>query len=229
MEVDFTAFLSLNNREEVGLFWGWGVWTLHRGGLLQCRASVVSSTRRPFTATGNKHVWWLSSHACMTFFFLNWSQTRWEWLFAAFPQQLVRRCILGSILESEKNYLDALKRILEVGKCSAVQWLGNPLSKVCYYSLLSLLHQQYEKPLSQIEPRLLSDRKLKMTFYRVREILQCHFLFQIALASRVAEWDSLEMIGDVFVASVSPIFDSGCIHWMLFPWYFNILFLLNQF
>uniref|UniRef100_A0A674PIL0 Rho guanine nucleotide exchange factor 10 n=1 Tax=Takifugu rubripes TaxID=31033 RepID=A0A674PIL0_TAKRU len=90
-------------------------------------------------------------------------------------QQLVRRCILGSILESEKNYLDALKRILE----------------------------HYEKPLSQIEPRLLSDRKLKITFYRVREILQCHFLFQIALASRVAEWDSLEMIGDVFVASFS--------------------------
>ncbi|XP_072313311.1 rho guanine nucleotide exchange factor 10 isoform X2 [Eucyclogobius newberryi] len=90
-------------------------------------------------------------------------------------QQLVRRCILGSILESEKNYLEALKRILE----------------------------QYEKPLSQIEPRLLSDRKLKMIFYRVREILQCHFLFQIALASRVAEWDSLEMIGDVFVASFS--------------------------
>ncbi|CAB1448185.1 unnamed protein product [Pleuronectes platessa] len=90
-------------------------------------------------------------------------------------QQLVRRCILGSILESEKNYLEALKRILE----------------------------QYEKPLSQLEPRLLSDRKLKMTFYRVREILQCHFLFQIALASRVAEWDSLEMIGDVFVASFS--------------------------
>uniref|UniRef100_H3C3Z4 Rho guanine nucleotide exchange factor 10 n=1 Tax=Tetraodon nigroviridis TaxID=99883 RepID=H3C3Z4_TETNG len=90
-------------------------------------------------------------------------------------QQRVRRCILGSILESEKNYLEALKRILE----------------------------HYEKPLSQIEPRLLSDRKLKITFYRVREILQCHFLFQIALASRVSEWDSLEMIGDVFVASFS--------------------------
>ncbi|KAG7251115.1 hypothetical protein CRUP_035036, partial [Coryphaenoides rupestris] len=82
-------------------------------------------------------------------------------------QQLVRRCILGSILESEKNYLDALKRILEV------------------------------------EPRLLSDRKLKMIFHRVREILQCHFLFQIALASRVADWDNLEMIGDVFVASAA--------------------------
>uniref|UniRef100_A0A8C7TMR3 Rho guanine nucleotide exchange factor 10 n=1 Tax=Oncorhynchus mykiss TaxID=8022 RepID=A0A8C7TMR3_ONCMY len=99
-------------------------------------------------------------------------------------QQVVRRCILGSILESEKTYLDALKRILE----------------------------QYEKPLSEIEPRLLSDRKLKMTFYRIREILQCHALFQIALACRVAEWDSLEMIGDVFVASFSKsmVLDAYC-------------------
>ncbi|KAI1895821.1 hypothetical protein AGOR_G00110710 [Albula goreensis] len=90
-------------------------------------------------------------------------------------QQVVRRCILESILESEKNYLDALKRILE----------------------------HYERPLSEMDPRLLSERKLKMTFYRVREILQCHALFQIALASRVAEWDASEMIGDVFVASFS--------------------------
>lgn len=28
-------------------------------------------------------------------------------------------------------------------------------------------------------------------------------MFQIALASRLAEWDSSEMIGDLFVASVS--------------------------
>lgn len=28
-------------------------------------------------------------------------------------------------------------------------------------------------------------------------------MFQIALASRVSDWDSVEMIGDVFVASVS--------------------------
>ncbi|KAK1171485.1 hypothetical protein AOXY_G6322 [Acipenser oxyrinchus oxyrinchus] len=90
-------------------------------------------------------------------------------------QQVVRRYILGSILESEKNYLDALKRILE----------------------------QYEKPLSEMDPKLISDRKLKMMFYRIKELLQCHSLFQIALASRVAEWDSSEMIGDVFVASFS--------------------------
>ncbi|XP_021489262.1 rho guanine nucleotide exchange factor 10 isoform X3 [Meriones unguiculatus] len=90
-------------------------------------------------------------------------------------QQVVRRYILGSIVESEKNYVDALRRILE----------------------------QYEKPLSEMEPRLLSDRKLKMVFYRVKEILQCHSMFQIALASRVSEWDAVETIGDVFVASFS--------------------------
>lgn len=53
-----------------------------------------------------------------------------------------------------------------------------------------------------MEPKFLSERKLKTVFYRVKEILQCHSLFQIALASRVSEWDSVEMIGDVFVASV---------------------------
>lgn len=31
-----------------------------------------------------------------------------------FPQQVVRRYILGSVVDSEKNYVDALKRILEV-------------------------------------------------------------------------------------------------------------------
>ncbi|XP_072912869.1 rho guanine nucleotide exchange factor 10 isoform X3 [Hemitrygon akajei] len=90
-------------------------------------------------------------------------------------QQVIRRYILGSIVESEKNYMDALKRILE----------------------------QYMKPLSEMDPKLISERKLKMVFYRIKEILQCHSLFQIALASRVTEWDAVEMIGDVFVASFS--------------------------
>lgn len=39
-----------------------------------------------------------------------------------FDPQLVRRCILGSILESEKNYLDSLKRILEVCEYSCGDW-----------------------------------------------------------------------------------------------------------
>nr|XP_045735531.1 rho guanine nucleotide exchange factor 10 isoform X1 [Mirounga angustirostris]XP_054364522.1 rho guanine nucleotide exchange factor 10 isoform X1 [Mirounga angustirostris]XP_054364523.1 rho guanine nucleotide exchange factor 10 isoform X1 [Mirounga angustirostris] len=90
-------------------------------------------------------------------------------------QQVVRRYILGSVVDSEKNYVDALKRILE----------------------------QYEKPLSEMEPKILSERKLKVVFYRIKELLQCHGMFQIALASRVADWDSVETIGDVFVASFS--------------------------
>ncbi|XP_019524290.1 PREDICTED: rho guanine nucleotide exchange factor 10 isoform X3 [Hipposideros armiger] len=90
-------------------------------------------------------------------------------------QQVVRRYILGSIVDSEKKYVEALTRILE----------------------------QYERPLCEMEPKVLSDRKLKVVFRRVKEVLQCHCMFQIALASRVAEWDSVEMIGDVFVASFS--------------------------
>lgn len=74
-----------------------------------------------------------------------------------------------------------------------------------FYFPLTCLAQQYEKPLSELEPRILSQRKLKMVFYRIKEILQCHSLFQIALASRVAEWDAVETIGDVFVASVTQL------------------------
>ncbi|ELK10066.1 Rho guanine nucleotide exchange factor 10 [Pteropus alecto] len=90
-------------------------------------------------------------------------------------QQVARRYILASIVDSEKNYIDSLTGILE----------------------------QYERPLSEMEPKLLSERKLKVAFRRLRGVLQCHRLFQIALASRVAEWDAVEMIGDVLVASFS--------------------------
>uniref|UniRef100_A0A8C9W583 Rho guanine nucleotide exchange factor 10 like n=1 Tax=Scleropages formosus TaxID=113540 RepID=A0A8C9W583_SCLFO len=90
-------------------------------------------------------------------------------------QQIVRRHILGSILQSERSYLDSLKRIL----------------------------QEYQRPLLEAEPRILSPKKTRLIFHRLPEILQCHSMFQIALASRVAEWDSNEMIGDLFVASFS--------------------------
>eukprot|EP00062_Callorhinchus_milii_P012687 gi/632960267/ref/XP_007896095.1/ PREDICTED: rho guanine nucleotide exchange factor 10-like protein [Callorhinchus milii] len=91
------------------------------------------------------------------------------------PQQIVRRHIMNSIVHSERSYVDSLKRIM----------------------------QEYKKPLLETEPRLLSVRKVRMVFYRLREVLQCHCMFQIALASRVAEWDATEKIGDLFVASFS--------------------------
>ncbi|XP_015230836.1 PREDICTED: rho guanine nucleotide exchange factor 10-like protein isoform X2 [Cyprinodon variegatus] len=89
--------------------------------------------------------------------------------------QVVRRHILGSIIQSERSYLESLRRIL----------------------------QEYHRPLMEAEPRILSPRKIRPIFYRVREITQCHSMFQIALASRVAEWDRSEKIGDLFVASFS--------------------------
>ncbi|KAK2885639.1 hypothetical protein Q8A67_016476 [Cirrhinus molitorella] len=90
-------------------------------------------------------------------------------------QQVVRRHILGSIIQSERSYVDSLKRIL----------------------------LEYKKPLMEAEPRILSLKKIQPIFYRLKEILQCHSMFQIALASRVAEWDNTEKIGDLFVASFS--------------------------
>ncbi|XP_051947211.1 rho guanine nucleotide exchange factor 10-like protein isoform X2 [Xyrauchen texanus] len=90
-------------------------------------------------------------------------------------QQIVRRHILGSIIQSERSYLDSLKRIL----------------------------LEYKKTLIEAEPRILSVKKIQPIFYRLKEILQCHSIFQIALASRVAEWDNSEKIGDLFVASFS--------------------------
>lgn len=91
------------------------------------------------------------------------------------PQQVVRRHILGSIVQSEGSYVESLKRVL----------------------------QDYRNPLMEMEPKVLSLRKCQMVFFRVKEILHCHSMFQIALSSRVAEWDSTEKIGDLFVASFS--------------------------
>lgn len=90
-------------------------------------------------------------------------------------QQVLRRHILASIVQSERSYVESLQRVL----------------------------QDYRNPLLEMEPKLLSARKGQLVFSRVKEILHCHSVFQIALASRVAEWDSTEKIGDLFVASFS--------------------------
>nr|XP_020440941.1 rho guanine nucleotide exchange factor 10-like protein isoform X2 [Monopterus albus] len=90
-------------------------------------------------------------------------------------QQVIRRLILSSIMKSESSYLSSLRRIL----------------------------QEYQKPLLEPQNCILSPKKVHQIFYRAQEIHQCHSMFQIALASRVAEWDHSEKIGDLFVASFS--------------------------
>uniref|UniRef100_A0A3B3CQD8 Rho guanine nucleotide exchange factor (GEF) 10-like b n=1 Tax=Oryzias melastigma TaxID=30732 RepID=A0A3B3CQD8_ORYME len=90
-------------------------------------------------------------------------------------QQVIRRLILSSIVQSESSYLDSLKRIL----------------------------QEYQKPLLESHSSILNPEKVHQIFFRLKEIHQCHSMFQIALASRVSDWDQSEMIGDLFVASFS--------------------------
>lgn len=73
----------------------------------------MSSTSWSLTTTGDK----LDPPLLLLLFHL--PILLWEIVLLFFPlPQLVRRCILGSILESEKNYLEALKRILEVWRSS---------------------------------------------------------------------------------------------------------------
>ena len=83
-----------------------------------------------------------------------------------------------------------------ISRTTIVSWLKKT-------NFLSWSLQEYHRPLMEADPRILSPRKIRPIFYRIREITQCHSMFQIALASRVAEWDSCEKIGDLFVASVS--------------------------
>lgn len=69
----------------------------------------------------------------------------------------------------------------------------------------------------EAEPRILSIRKIRPIFFRLKEIMQCHSMFQIALSSRVAEWDTSEKIGDLFVASVSiqiTVMGTLCYDWL---------------
>ncbi|NWY48987.1 ARGAL protein, partial [Sylvia atricapilla] len=114
--------------------------------------------------------------------------------------QVLRRHILGSIVQSERSYVDSLKRILQVGAR-----LGRDWGSVHMDPGIPVLEfpQDYRNPLLEMEPKVLSARKCQVVFFRLKEILQCHSMFQIALASRVAEWDSNEKIGDLFVASFS--------------------------
>ncbi|RLV88210.1 hypothetical protein DV515_00015536 [Chloebia gouldiae] len=115
------------------------------------------------------------------------------------PQQVLRRHILGSIVQSERSYVDSLKRILQVGPRLG----GTGIPRHGSRDPTPRFPQDYRNPLLEMEPKVLSARKCQVVFFRLKEILQCHSMFQIALASRVAEWDSNEKIGDLFVASFS--------------------------
>lgn len=90
-------------------------------------------------------------------------------------EEIGRRHVIQAIVDSERSYMMSLQKLI----------------------------QNYEKPLLESSPPILEKEKVKAIFYRVRGIYQCHLMFQIALASRVKNWDEMQQIGDVFVASFS--------------------------
>lgn len=90
-------------------------------------------------------------------------------------EQLKRRYIVGSIVDSENSYINSLQRIINC----------------------------YKKPLEESSSAILSQNKINIIFHRLEQILQCHTIFGIALSQCVREWDEKEQIGDVFIASFS--------------------------
>lgn len=92
--------------------------------------------------------------------------------------QVLRRKIVGQIVETENSYANSLTRLIE----------------------------DYELPLLDANPPFVNQSKVKTMFYRVRSILQCHVMFRIGLAQSVSKWDTDEKIGDVFVGCFSKAF-----------------------
>jgi hypothetical protein len=62
--------------------------------------------------------------------------------------------------------------------------------------------QDYEKPLIDSKPHLISTSAIRAIFHKVRDILQCHNMFDIELSEAAKAWDAEEKIGNVFTASV---------------------------
>ncbi|XP_022711125.1 rho guanine nucleotide exchange factor 10-like protein isoform X3 [Varroa jacobsoni] len=91
------------------------------------------------------------------------------------PEQVKRRLIVNTIVESENCYVSALHRLIV----------------------------DFKQPLQRCSPPLLSAHKVDIMFHRVEQILQCHTIFGIALTQCVWEWDQKEMLGDVFLAAFS--------------------------
>ena len=66
----------------------------------------------------------------------------------------------------------------------------------------SSMYQEYEKPLLTAKHEIINRKAIRLIFYKVRDILQCHNMFHIELAECVRVWDDEETIGNIFTASV---------------------------
>ena len=70
-------------------------------------------------------------------------------------------------------------------------------------STIPVFKKEYEKPLREAKPPIISRKAINTIFFKIRDILQCHNMFHIELAECINVWDEKEEIGNVFTASVS--------------------------
>ena len=83
-----------------------------------------------------------------------------------------------------------------------VQFLSGLVRLEKRFQLFRFCLQNYEKPLLTEQPNIAHKSSVKVIFYKVRDILQCHNMFSIELAEYVKNWDRDEKIGHCFTASV---------------------------
>ena len=105
--------------------------------------------------------------------------------------QIKRRHIVASLVQSENNYTASLTRLVQEYK------VGGNMSEVTQCNVC------VQVPLEESSPPILSQAKVELLFHGVEQILQCHTQLRAALATPVQNWDQQERIGDVFVSSFS--------------------------
>lgn len=97
--------------------------------------------------------------------------------------QVVRRYILGSVVDSEKNYVDALKRILEVPECHVTESTQILLTFLRIVFLLHIYVYIY------MNPKILKFAKLSEAFVLCLSIdVKSHMICSDMNVSYSSEW-----------------------------------------
>ena len=90
------------------------------------------------------------------------------------------------------------------------------------FGYVSVGRQDYEMPLLQMRSPLLSRSTVKVIFYKVKDILHCHSMFNIELAEHIRMWDEMEQLGNVFTASVRFYITSTLLTELLMKYALNL-------
>lgn len=65
------------------------------------------------------------------------------------------------------------------------------------------MKKDYQKPLIDSKPAILTESEIDSIFSCIPQIYKIHQMFQIELRNATKSWDENERIGDVFTGAVS--------------------------